>query len=357
MVERILDYGSAINEAIFLMMQNDKNVVVYGQGVDDPKRINGSTNNLVELFGKERIFDVPLSEDAMTGIGIGMAVGGLIPINTHIRMDFNLLTMNQLINMAAKLKYTHDGVLDCPFIVRTIIGKSWGQGPQHSQSLYPMFMNIPGITVVAPTTPYDAKGLLIESIKSRKVVLFIEHRMLYYQKGHVPEEIYSVPFNRSRLLTNFSYADVTLVGVSQMSVECLRASKLLETHDIFADVIDLMNLNPLDRQIEEIEQSVAMTKRLIVVDCAWKNCGAGAEIIARLKERNVINFEATRMSFAECPCPTTPSLEDEFYPNALKIAKEAHRKIFGNKNKGQIDFMEKEYKNMNKEEIVFKGPF
>ena len=347
-MERILSYSEAIREAIELEMTHDHSVILFGQGVDDPKAILGTTKGLLDKFGSQRVFDTPLAEDGMTGVAIGAALAGLRPIHTHIRMDFVLLAMNQIVNMAAKMHYMFGGAVFAPIVIRSIIGKSWGQGPQHSQNIYPLFMNIPGLKIVAPSTPYDAKGCLIQSIRDDNPVIYIEHRLLYYQKGYVPEGIYEVPFGKARLLKNGD--DVTLVGISQMAVECLRASSYLQEAGISAEVIDPISLYPLD--IETIKISVLKTKRLIIVDNAWMTCGAGAEIIARLMELNLHqDIEVCRMGFAFVPCPTTPKLEQKFYPDAKKIAMKAYEMIFPEKGAWHPEAK------LQIEEVEFRGPF
>jgi len=347
-LERILSYPKGIREATEQEMSEDASVIVLGQGVDDPKAILGTTEGLLDKFGSKRVFDTPVAEDGMTGISIGAALSGLRPIHVHIRMDFLLLAMNQLINMASKIYYMSGGKLFVPIVVRSIIGKSWGQGPQHSQSIYPLFMNIPGLKIVAPTTPYDAKGLLINSIRDNNPVLFIEHRHLYYQKGLVPEKNYTVPFGQARVLAQGN--DITLVGISQMAIECLRARHYLEEVGISAEVIDPISLSPLD--IRTIENSLSKTKRLIVVDNSWVMCGAGAEIISQLVERNAVkDVVMHRLGFAHVPCPTTPSLEEHFYPNAKKIASKTYEIMYPAK-KTWISNTE-----IKIEEVEFKGPF
>jgi pyruvate/2-oxoglutarate/acetoin dehydrogenase E1 component len=345
-MKRILNYSQAILEATRLEMMRDQSVIVMGQGVDIPNGVYGTTDRLVDEFGNERVFDTPLSEDGTTGIAIGAAYAGLRPIHTHIRMDFLLLAMNQLINMAAKTSYMYGGVVSVPLVIRAIIGKSWGQGPQHSQSLYPLLMNIPGIKVVAPTTPYDAKGCLINSIRDNNPIVFIEHRHLYYQKGFVPEESYITPIGQGRVLKKGK--DITLIGISQMAIECLRASKLLEEVGINAEVIDPVSLNPLD--IETIEASVSKTQKVIIVDDSWIMCGAGSEIITQLYERNV-KMSFARMGFSFTPCPTTPSLEKYFYPNSKSIALKVYN-FLNPLTESWVPSTEIEI-----EEIEFKGPF
>src|SRR5688572_18596000 len=165
MSERMLNAAEAIREATVQEMARDESVVVFGLNVDDFKGIYGTTKGLEELYGSDRLFDTPLSEDGMTGVAIGMALAGLRPIHIHIRMDFMLLAMNQLINMAAKIRYMFGGQSAVPLVVRAMIGKSWGQGPQHSQALHSLLAHVPGLKVVMPTTPFDAKGCLIEAIR------------------------------------------------------------------------------------------------------------------------------------------------------------------------------------------------
>lgn len=347
-MERILSYAEAIREATEQEMARDPSVFVLGIGVDDFKAIYGTTRGLVDRFGPERVMDTPVAEDAMTGVAIGAALAGLRPIHVHIRMDFVLLAMNQLVNMAAKSRYTFGGAVSVPLVVRAVIGRSWGQGAQHSQGLHALFMHVPGLRVVAPSTPYDAKGCLIRSIRDDNPVIFVEHRMLHFQSGHVPEAAYTVPFGRARVLAEGS--DVTLVGVSYMAVECLRARKHLETVGVRAEVIDPVSLSPLDT--ETIRASVQRTGRMLVVDTAWPACGAGAEIIARVAESvRGVPLVLRRLAFEPVPCPTTKNLENLFYPNAQKIASTAYALV--REGEGPW-FPEAEEA---PERIQFKGPF
>lgn len=346
MKKRILTYAEAINEATKQEMERDPKVFVIGLGVDDFKGIMGSTKGLIDVFGPKRIIDTPLSEDGMTGVVIGAAIAGLRPIHIHIRMDFLLLAMNQLINIAAKSRYMFGGAYSIPIVIRSIIGRSWGQGSQHSQALHSLFMHIPGLKVVTPSTPYDAKGCLIQAIRDENPVMFIEHRMLYSQTSDVPKALYTVDFGKARILTKGK--DITLVGISYMTVECLRAQKLLAKNGISAEVIDPITLNPLD--IKTIIKSVKKTKKLLVVDTGWTACGASAEIIARVTEE-LNNIKVKRMGFEPVPCPTTKNLENLFYPNAQKIANSAH-KLLGHKT---IYDTAEDYE--APEIIQFKGPF
>lgn len=348
-MERILSYVEAIREATDQEMERDPSVVVFGLDVDDPKAIQGTTRGLVEKYGPERVFGTPLSEDGMTGVAIGMALAGLRPIHVHIRMDFLMLAMNQLVNVAAKSRYMYGGQVHVPIVVRSMIGKSWGQGAQHSQGLYSFFMHVPGLKVVAPTNPHDAKGALVQAIRDDDPVMYVEHRILHFQKGPVPESPYVVPVGKARVTAKG--CDVTLVGISYMQLECLRARRYLESVGIEAEVIDPIWLGPLDT--EAIVDSVRKTGVLCVVDSGWVTCGASAEIVARVVEKlqGVREVRVRRMGFAPVTCPPTPTLENLFYPNARTIASVAFDLVKGEKNGWIPD------ERVDLSEIEFKGPF
>jgi pyruvate/2-oxoglutarate/acetoin dehydrogenase E1 component len=349
MEDRIISYVDAIREATDQEMTRDQSVIVFGLDVDDPKAIQGTTRGLLEKYGPERVFGTPLSEDAMTGAAIGMALAGLRPIHVHIRMDFLMLSMNQLVNVAAKSHYMYGGQVHIPMVVRSMIGKSWGQGAQHSQALYAFFMHIPGFKVVAPTTPYDAKGCLTQAIRDDNPVMYVEHRILHFQKGPVPEEPYTVAPGKARITAQGD--DITLVGISYMQLECLRAHRYLADVGIHAEVIDPIWLSPLD--IDTIVESVRKTGRLCVVDNGWTTCGASAEIVAQVSERlqGTRDLRIHRMGFAPVTCPPTPSLEELYYPNARTIAAAAHTLVKGGAN-GWLP-----QERIELQEIEFRGPF
>lgn len=344
---RTCSYVDALREAADQAMAADDSVVVFGLDVDDPKAIQGTTQGLLETYGAERVFGTPLSEDAMTGAAIGMALAGLRPVHIHIRMDFLMLAMNQLINVAAKSRYMYGGQVNVPLVVRSMIGKSWGQGAQHSQGFYGFFMNIPGIKVVAPTTPYDAKGCLLAAIQDENPVMFVEHRLLHFQKGPVPEPAYAIQPGKARITAAGS--DVTVVGISYMQIECLRAQRYLAEVGLEAEVIDPIWLSPLD--IDTIVASVEKTGRLCVVDNGWATCGASAEIVSQVSERlqGVREIQVKRLGFAAVTCPTAPNLEELYYPNGRTIASALHEMV-----KGQA-WLPDERDDLK--DIEFKGPF
>ncbi|MBV9190010.1 MAG: alpha-ketoacid dehydrogenase subunit beta [Betaproteobacteria bacterium] len=347
--DRAISFVDAIREATDQEMARDERVLLFGLDVDDPKAILGTTKGLVERYGRERVFGTPLSEDAMSGAAVGMALAGMRPIHVHIRMDFVMLAMNQLVNMAAKTHYMFGGQESCPLVVRSIIGKSWGQGAQHSQGLYSFFMHIPGLKVVAPSTPYDAKGCLAAAVRDDNPVMFIEHRILYYQRGPVPEASYEVKPGKARVTVPGK--DVTIVGISYMQVEAMRAQRYLQDKGISAEVIDPIWLSPLD--VDTIAASAARTGRLLIVDNGWNTCGASAEIISAVYEKLQDGRlpKARRMGFAPTPCPTTPSLEKLFYPNARTIAAAAYDLVKGSPQ-GWLPDERAEFN-----DVEFKGPF
>ncbi|MEC7691411.1 MAG: transketolase C-terminal domain-containing protein [Pseudomonadota bacterium] len=347
---RVLKYVEAIREATEQGMDDDESVFMMGLDVDDHKSIQGSTAGLLEKFGKERVFTTPLSEDAMTGIAIGAAMAGRRPIHVHIRMDFLLLCMNQLINIAAKSHYMYGGEVKVPLVIRTMIGKSWGQGAQHSQGLHAMFAHVPGIKIVAPSNAYDAKGLMLQALKDDNPIVIMEHRLLYHTEAFVPEARYTVDFGQAKTLKKGT--DITLVGVSSMVMECMRAAELLADAGINAEVIDPVSISPLDT--DTILASVKRTGKLIVVDNSWVNCGISGEIVAKIVEDETMAFlpKIKRMGFAETTCPTTPTLEDVFYPSVEKIARQAHQLVTGEAN-----WQPDPDKCAELSKIHFKGPF
>jgi pyruvate dehydrogenase E1 component beta subunit len=320
---RVLRYVEALCEGIAQEMERDSSVFLFGLDVDDHKAIQGSTRGLQQRFGKQRVFNTPLSEDAMTGVAIGAAMAGMRPIHVHIRMDFLMLCMNQLVNMAAKAHYMYGGNFKVPLVVRSMIGKSWGQGAQHSQGLHALFMHIPGLKVVAPSNAHDAKGCMIAAIRDDNPVIFVEHRLLYYSEAYVPEESFTVEPGASRVVTHGD--DITVVGISNMVMECLRAQEMLADEGIHAEIIDPVWLTPLDS--ESITASAERTGKLLIVDNGWLNCGASAELVAQVAESAHKPVQISRMGFAPTSCPPSPTLEHDFYPNPATIAARIHQMV------------------------------
>lgn len=346
---RSITYASAINEATRQLMAEDNSVFLLGIGVDDSRGIYGTTKNLSTEFGQDRVVNMPLAEDAITGIASGSSLAGMRPIIVHERMDFMLLSMNQLINVAAKSHYMYGGAVKVPMVVRSIIGRSWGQGAQHSQALHSFFMHVPGLKVVAPTTPYDAKGALVASIRDDNPVIFVEHRMLHNYEGQVPENLYEVPFGKARIL--LPGKDITIVGISHVIVECIRAAKSLSVESVSAEVIDPISLSPID--IDTICKSIEKTGKLLIVDNGWTPCGASAEIMSLVVENfgDSSKLKIKRIGFEFVTSPTSQILENLFYPDSRGIAKNAYDLVVGHKTDWEPHIQ-------NSPEIdEFKGPF
>ena len=334
-------------------MAKDPSVYIMGLGVPDPKGVFGSTLGLQEKFGEDRVMDMPVAENGMTGIAIGSALNGMRPIMTHQRIDFALLSIDQIVNQAAKWHYMFGGLKSIPIVIRLIIGRGWGQGPQHSQSLQAWFAHVPGLKVVMPSTPYDAKGLLISSIEDNNPVIFIEHRWLYNIEDEVPEGIYRVPLQKCRIVRKG--ADISIVALSYMVIEAIRAADILIKDGIEAEIIDIRTLNPLDKQL--ILNSIKKTGRLIVVDTGWKTGGFAAEVISLAAEEVFSELKCTpqRITLPDCPTPTTQALANKYYPRAIHIV-EVARKILG--IKGEIfDLKMKEPLPLDVPDKEFTGPF
>ncbi len=318
---RKLTFSQAILEALDQALALDPNVFIMGQGVDDPGGMFGTTLNLHKKYGSHRVFDTPLSENCLTGVAIGVASVGMRPVYIHNRPDFLLLAMDQIVNHAAKWSYMFGGHLKIPLVIRAVIGRGWGSAAQHSQALYSLFMHVPGLKVVLPSTPYDVKGLLLTSIADNNPVIFIEHRWLYKHMGLVPEKMYFVPLGKGIIRKKGKH--LTIAAVSYMVIEALRAAQQLEAKGIDAEVIDLRTIRPLDEQI--ILNSIKKTGHLLVAEIGWRNASFSSEVatIAAEKGFNYLKAPVRRITSAECPTPACHILEAEFYPGVDDIIQAA----------------------------------
>lgn len=337
----IINYGQALRQALDQAMERDPKVIVMGIGVDDHKAVFGSTEGLVQKYGHARVFDTPIAEGALTGIAIGAALGGLKPVHIHIRTDFLYLAMDQLLNLAAKWHYMFGGKGSIPIVVRAVIGRSWGQGAQHSQSLQSLFMHIPGIKIVMPTTPADAKGLLLGAIADPNPVLMIEHRLLYYIDGEVSEK--PIAMELGPAVVRRQGADITIVANSYMVVEAIKAAEHLAKHGVEVEIVDPVCLAPLDTKT--ILDSVRKTGRALIIDTSWTTCGTSAEIAAVIAENLTVPIR--RMGNAPTTCPVSKPLEDLFYPNAHKIVRTVFEMLGKNIPDDEIPALTSK----------FKGPF
>lgn len=314
---RILQ-GEAIREALEQAMEADPSVVLIGEGVPDPKNIFGTTAGLRDRFGSQRVFDMPLAENGMTGIAIGAALAGLRPVMIHQRIDFMLLCMDQLINNAAKWRFMFAGQANVPLVVRTIVGRGWGQGAQHAQALHALFAHIPGLQVALPVSANDAKGMLMSALRDKNPVLFIEHRWLHGLADYVPAAPYTTPLHGAAVRRQGT--DITLAAFSYMVVEALLAAEALARHGISVEVIDMRMARPLD--VQTVAQSVRKTGRLLVADIGWKVAGIGAELVAAVTETAWTSLKnpPARIALPDLPAPTSHFLAADYYPDATSIA-------------------------------------
>lgn len=343
-----ISYRTAINQALHQEMERDSSIFTYGIDVADHKRIFGSTTGLLEKFGPKRVFSTPLSEEALLGFGLGAAISGLRPINVHIRVDFLLLAINQLANMVASYHYGSDGKLQVPLVIRAIIGKGWGQSYQHSKSLQSLFAHIPGLKVVMPTTPADAKGLLISAIRDNNPVVVLEHRMLYDVEGDVPIKPIPTPLGKGQILKTGK--DITIVATSYSVVEAVKTAEVLEKQGVSVEVVDPRSIFPLDEDL--IIKSVEKTGHCIIADYDWVFCGFSAEIATRVYERlsHKLKSPVTRSGFAPTHCPCTRPLENAFYTDAIDLIRIVEKKL-------KLKEMDLSRETFYSYENKFRGPF
>jgi acetoin:2,6-dichlorophenolindophenol oxidoreductase subunit beta len=344
--ERILKYSESLNEGLAQAMESDPDIFVMGCGVDDEGGIFGTTRAAFEKFGRGRVMDVPLAENAIAGIGVGAALLGKRPVVVHARNDFLFLAMDQIINHAAKWNFMSGKKLHCPLVVRAIVGRGWGQAAQHSQSLQATFSHFPGIKVVLPASAYDAKGLLMASFKQNDPVLLIEHRLLYGHAEPVPIQPYTVELGKGDIKK--TGRDLTIVAFSYMVKEALDAAEILQEMGIEIEVVDPRCSAPLDFDL--ILQSVRKTKRVLIADTSWTNYGISAEICSRIAEKafNDLKTFPKRIGLPSYPTPCSAPLEKAFYPGVQEIV-ECALDMIGVSQKKNVP--------ASKDHSKFKGPF
>lgn len=315
---REISYVQAINETLYQVMEKDTSVLLIGQGVTSPWYVGSTTVGLINRFGPERVIDAPVSENSVTGVAVGAALAGMRPVLVHPRMDFMYYAMDQIANHAANWHYMFGEQLSVPLTIWAIINRGGEQAAQHSQALQAMFMHIPGLKVVMPSTPYDAKGLLIASIEDDNPVVYIDDRWLYNHKGEVPEKLYSVPIGKG--VVRRKGDDVTLLAASYMVCEAMKAAESLDNEGTSVEVVDLRSLKPLDEKL--LFESLKKTGRLIIADGGWKTGGIGAEISARVAESSIfkqLKAPIMRVSLPDTPAPASSILEEAYYPKAKTI--------------------------------------
>ena len=309
---RSLNGAEAAREALFESMERDPDVFMMGEGIADHGNFFGTTNGLMEKFGSERMLEMPVAENAMTGIAIGAAMMGQRPVMSLQRVEFVLLALEQIFDNAAKIHYATNGRHKAPIVIRLVVGRGWGQGPHHAQSLESVFAHFPGLKVIMPALARDSKGMLIAAIEDDSPVICIEHRWIHFAKGPVPEGHYVEPLDGPRVRREGS--DVTIVATSYAVLEALATAEAMEKVGISAEVIDLRVLRPLN--LAPVIKSVAKTGRLVTIDTGWTTYGVGSEIVATVAEECLGEMKAPprRLGLADHPTPSSRSLIADYYP-------------------------------------------
>ncbi len=314
-------YSHAIRQALEEEMERDENVILLGEDVAEYGGAFKLTAGIVERFGKQRVRNTPISENGFVGVAVGAAITGLRPVVEIMFMDFITLAMDQIINHAAKFRYQFGAQCSVPLTIRCPAGAGRGYGPTHSQSLERYFVATPGLVVLAPSTPADAKGLLKSAIRCDDPVIFIESKLLYSTTGPVPADDYTTPIGKAAVVSEGD--DVTIVAYSRMAVEAAKAAEALAEHDVSAEVIDLRTIAPLDAAT--VTESVKRTGRVVVAEEGWLTGGIGAELVAQIAEEcfDYLSAPPRRVAAADVPVPASRTLEAAATPDAGNIARAA----------------------------------
>jgi pyruvate dehydrogenase E1 component beta subunit len=312
-----LNYVEAILSAQKRILTENKESLLLGINVTSPSAIFGSVKGLYEEFGPNRVIESPASENAVTGIAIGLATSGHVPIVVHQRLDFAILSLDMLINQLAKWQFMYGGKLSAPVIIRMVVGRGWGQGPQHSQALHSLFMHVPGFRVYSPSTPQDVYSTLIEASNVIEPTILIEHRWLYETEGNVNQaEVKLVNPTRCHAVSETS--KVTVISISFSTLEVLRARTILNNNNVEIDVFELVRLDKF--KIDQIIESINKTGRLLITDIGHEFAGASAAVIAELLKHGAHFIEPPIvLGLPHYPTPTSPSLTANYYPSCLDI--------------------------------------
>lgn len=313
----MITYAQAVGQALKEEMRNDDNVILYGEDVAEFGNIFGITRGMLEEFGPERVMNTPISETAIIGSAIGAATVGLRPCVELMYADFTLVAFNEIYHNVAKWRYLHGPEYKLPLVIRAAMGSSFGAGGEHSNCIETLFMHAPGLTIVSPSTAYDAKGLLKSAIRSDNPVLFFEHKQLYQTKEEIPEEEYTIPLGLADVKREGT--DVTIIAISLMVKKALEAAEILAEKGISAEVVDPRTIAPFDK--ETVFESIRKTHRAVVVEESHKTGGLGAEIAAMLQEElyDELDGPVVRVASLDVPLPYNIEMELHSIPNAEKI--------------------------------------
>ena len=356
---RTLSLGEGIREALTEAVQRDRNVLIMAEGVDDPSSVYGTTKGLTAEAFPAQVIEMPVSENGLMGVAIGAAMMGKRPVINLHRVEFALLAIEQLFNNAAKAHYVSNGAHRVPIVVRMVVGRGWGQGPEHSQSLEAVFAHIPGLKVVMPAMPADSKGMIAAAVEDDNPVVVIEHRWCHYATGDVPTGYYKTDLDGPHRLRDGG--DVTVVSTSYMTLESLRAADALEKVGVKLDLFDLRVLRPLN--LDPITQSVRRTGRLLTVDTGFRMFGVGGEIISEMVQNEFSALQAAprRIGLPPHPTPSSRGLVVGFYPDAQRIVAEVAQLL--DLPAATVEAVQSELNEQRKEIPVdvpdpyFRGPF
>ncbi len=321
-MKKITSFGEAINSGLDFCLGANSETIIMGQGVDSSEGVFGTTKDLVKKYKKSRIYDFPISESLMTAVSIGMANRGFRPVLVHQRIDFMMYSLDAVINWMSIWRFKSGGKAKLPIVIRALIGRGWGQGPQHSKPLYSMLTGIPGLKVVMPTTPYDAKGLIISSILSNDPVLFIEHRSLYNLKEEIPNKAYSLDLNHERMRSVGNKLTILCLGDASLSVLNAIANKRNLYKKI--EVIDIIGLNPLT--LNKSLKSIKKNKNFLIIESCWFSMAIAHRIISILmKKLDTLGIKLKRYpniySLPDSHTPASSKLEEKYYLDEKKIIK------------------------------------
>lgn len=314
---RELSYSLAINEAFHQVMDEDPSVLLIGQGVKSPWYVGNTAQGLIERFGAARVIDTPVSENGITGAAVGAAIAGMKPVVVHPRMDFMFFAMDPIINQAANWRYMNGGKSTVPVVFWGIINRGGEQAAQHSQAMHALFSHIPGLKVVMPSAPYDAKGLMVAAIHDPNPVVFIDDRWLHGIHSDVPEALYDVGIGKAAIRKQGS--DVSLVAISYMARIAEEAAEKMVADGIDVEMIDMRTAKPLD--LETLLKSVKKTGRLVIADGGWRSFGWAAEVAALVSEQvfEFLKAPIRRVTLPDCPAPASQVLEKAYYPGVEAI--------------------------------------
>lgn len=321
----MLSLGDAIREGLTEIAVRDSSVLLMAEGITDPSSVYGTTAGIGKHIDPKRIIEMPISENGLCGVAVGAAMMGKRPVISFHRVEFGLLAMEQIVNNAAKAHYISNGRHKVPLVIRMVVGRGWGQGPEHSQSMEAVFSHFPGLKVVMPTYPRDGKGLVIAAVEDDNPVIMIEHRWCHYVMGHVPEGYYTEPMDGPRAVHRGK--DVTIVATSYMTLEAVRAAEALEKLGYSATVFDLRVLRPL--MLDRIFESVQQTGRLLTVDTGFRKFGIGAEVVSEVVANcfSVLRAAPLRMGLPDHPTPSSRGFVPGFYPDSTSILRGVGRML------------------------------